>query len=129
MLRQLALWFSLGLLLSQCNGAPELGAKPANLVDEPKMVAILTEVHLSEARIAKLGIGSGDTSALLFNRLQTQTLKKFDVDTTTYTQSFVYYSAHPAKLTKIYEQVVDKLKAIEKNKAAKAGKTKPTVTP
>ena len=110
----------------QCNsGNPtELGAEPANLVDEDKMAGILTEVHLSEARITKLNIGSSDTSALLFKRLHTQTLKKFDVDTASYSQSFVYYSAHPDQLAKIYEQVVDKLKAIEKENAAKASKQK-----
>ncbi|MEZ0540379.1 DUF4296 domain-containing protein [Fibrella arboris] len=131
MIRQLALWLCLCLLLVRCktDGANELGAKPANLVDEDKMAAILTEVHLSEARIAKLSIGSSDTSTLLFKRLQTQTLKKFNVDTSAYTQSFVYYSSRPAKLASIYEQVVEQLKAIEKEKADKAGKTKPTAVP
>ncbi|WP_375446024.1 DUF4296 domain-containing protein [uncultured Fibrella sp.] len=126
MIRQLAIWLCLGLLLMQCTsgGSAELGAEPDNLVDEDKMVDILTETHLSESRIARLAIGSADTSALLFKRLHTQTLKKFDVDTASYSQSFVYYSAHPDKLAKIYEEVVDKLKAIEKEKAAKAGKQK-----
>lgn len=127
MIRQLAIWLCLGLLLMQCNssGPADLGAEPANLVDEDKMADILAEVHLSEARIAKLAIASSDTSALLFKRLHTQTLKKFDVDTASYSQSFVYYSAHPDQLAKIYEQVVDKLKAVEKEKAAKASKSKP----
>jgi hypothetical protein len=87
------------------------------------MAAILTEVHLSEARISKLAIGSADTSALLFKRLQSNTLKKFDVDTASYTKSFVYYSSRPDKLAKIYEQVIEKLKAIEKKKAAESRKT------
>jgi DNA-directed RNA polymerase len=131
MKRQLAIWLCLCLLLVRCtsNGPTELGAKPANLVDEDKMADILAEVHLSEARISKMAIGSADTSAILFKRLHTNTLKKFGVDTASYTQSFVYYSARPGKLAKIYEQVLDKLKAIEKEKAATSSKTKPTATP
>lgn len=93
------------------------------------MASILTEVHLAEARVSKMAVGSADTSALLFKRLHTNTLTKYDVDTASYTQSFVYYSARPEKLAKIYEQVLDKLKAIEKEKAAKSGKTKPTAIP
>ncbi len=90
------------------------------------MAKILTEVHLSEAHIAKMNIGSMDTSALLFKHLQAKTLKKFDVDTASYTQSFVYYSSRPAKLAKIYGQVVENLKtkAKEKEKAVKIGKKK-----
>ena len=124
MKRQLAIWLCLCLLLVRCSSdSSELGAKPANLVEEDKMAAILTEVHLSEARISKLAIGSADTSALLFKRLQSNTLKKFDVDTASYTKSFVYYSSRPDKLAKIYEQVIEKLKAIEKKKAAESRKT------
>ncbi|RYF73119.1 MAG: DUF4296 domain-containing protein [Cytophagaceae bacterium] len=126
MIRQLAIWLCLFLFFAQCtsSGTPELGAEPANLVDEDKMADILTQVHLSEARIIKLTIRSSDTSALLFKRLQTQTLKKFDVDTATYTQSFVYYSSRPAKLAKIYEQVIEKLKVVEKEKKEKVSKSK-----
>jgi hypothetical protein len=131
MKRQLVIWFCLCLLLGQCtsDGPTKLGDKPANLVDEDKMADILAEVHLSEARISKMAIGSADTSALLFKRLQSNILKKFGVDTASYTQSFVYYSARPDKLSKIYEQVIENLKAIEKEKAAKTSKTKPTAIP
>ncbi|MBO0952792.1 DUF4296 domain-containing protein [Fibrella forsythiae] len=131
MIRQLAVWLCICLFFAQCTstGTPELGAKPANLVDEDKMAAILTQVHLSEARIVKLTIGSSDTSALLFKRLQAQTLKKFNVDTASYTQSFVYYSSHPAKLAKIYEQVVENLKEVEKEKKEKVSTTRPKPIP
>jgi Domain of unknown function (DUF4296) len=124
---QLALWLCLCLLFVQCSREKklELGAEPANLVDEDKMADILAEVHLSEARISKMGIVSVDTSALLFKRLQTKTLKKFDVDTATYTQSFVYYSSRPAKLAKIYEQVIEKLKVAEEEKKKITSNKKP----
>ncbi|MEZ0486933.1 DUF4296 domain-containing protein [Fibrella aquatica] len=124
---QLALWLCLCLLFVQCSREKklELGAEPANLVDEDKMADILAEVHLSEARISKMGIVSVDTSALLFKRLQTKTLKKFDVDTATYTQSFVYYSSRPAKLAKIYEQVIEKLKVAEEEKKKITSNRKP----
>lgn len=129
MRRQFVIWLCLCLLLVRCNSDTGLGAEPANLIDEARMANILTEVHLSEAKISKMGIVSSDTSTLLFRRLQTKTLKKFDVDTAAYAQSFAYYSARPAKLAQIYEQVVEKLKAVEKEKTAKAGKSKPKPTP
>ncbi len=131
MKRQLAAWLCLCLLLIRCtsDGPTELGAKPAHLVDEDQMATILAEVHLAEARVGKMAIGSADSSALLFKRLYTNTLKKFGVDTASYTQSFVYYSARPEKLANIYEQVLEKLKVIEKEKAATARKTKPTAIP
>ena len=122
MLRQLAFWLCLCLFLGQCTNDP---SEPDNLVDEAKMAAILTDVHLAEAKITKMGIASTDTNALLFKRLQARILKKVDVDTAAYSRSFVYYSARPEKLSRIYEQVVAKLKVIEKEKEAKAGRSKP----
>jgi glutamine cyclotransferase len=131
MKRQLVIWLCLGLLFVRCTseGQTKLGEKPANLVEEDKMASILTEVHLSEARVSKMALTSADTSAMVYKRLHTNILKKFDVDTASYTQSYVYYAAHPDKLTKIYEQVLEKLKAIEKEKTAKTSKTKPTAIP
>ena len=126
MIRQLAIWLCLSLFFGQCtNGSSKPGTEPDNLIDETKMAIILTDVHLAEAKISKMGIGSTDTTALLFKRLHTQTLKKLDVDTASYSQSFVYYSARPEKLARIYEQVVEKLKVIAKEKEAEVGRSKP----
>lgn len=119
----------MALLLVRCSGTSnELGAKPDNLVEADKMANILVEVHLSEARVAKLGLTSTDSAALVFKRLQTATLKKFDVDTAAYTQSYIYYSARPAKLAGIYEKVLDKLKVIERKASANVGKRQPGPT-
>lgn len=124
---KLLFWLSFGWLLMRCtsDGPAGLGAKPDNLIDEPKMVAILTDVHLDEARLSKMNLSSVDTAAILFKRLHQRTLHKFAVDTATYNRSFAYYSARPAKLSKIYEQVVERLKVIEKKKTAQAHKQPP----
>jgi hypothetical protein len=110
-----------------CGGSnAELGEKPANLVSEEKMAQMLARVHINEARVAKHGYASADSNAILFNRLQTQNLAKFDVDTAAYTQSYIYYSARPDRLTRIYEQVIELLKAEQQKKQKALVSKKPT---
>ena len=90
------------------------------------MADILVEVHLTEARVSKLGLVSTDSAALVFKRLHFATLKKFEVDTAAYTRSYIYYSSRPTLLAGIYEDVVAQLKEAEKKAHAKQG-AKPTV--
>lgn len=78
------------------------------------MVKILTQVHLNEARISKYGLRSSDSSMIVFNRLQLRALKQAGVDTSAYTQSYIYYSARPEELARIYERVVEQLKESQK---------------
>lgn len=94
----------------------QLGEKPANLVPEETMANILMQVHLNEARISKYGLSSSDSASILFNRLQAKTLKQYGVDTSAYTKSYIYYSARPADLARIYERVVEQLKEAQKAK-------------
>ena len=105
--------------LLQVRCQPETSRKPEGLLDTPTMVRILTQVHLNESRVGKLGLASSDSSSLIYNYLHLATLKKAGVDTGAYNQSYTYYSARPALLAGIYQQVVDSLKTREKTKATK----------
>jgi Domain of unknown function (DUF4296) len=114
------------LAMVGCNsGKTELGRKPDKLVPEPKMAQMLAQVHFNEARVAKYSLGSADSASIVYNRLHMQMLKQFGVDTAAYTKSYIYYSANPALLASIYEQVLEELKTRQK-KAEKQFGGKPT---
>ncbi len=102
-------WFLLaGALLTACGTG---GDQPKNLVDIDKMAKILTDVHLAENRVSRLGIASVDSSNLVYKRLESRILRKHGVDTTDYEKSYVYYSSHPREMETIYKQIVAKLEA------------------
>lgn len=105
---RLLVWFlSLLGLLTAC----ETDSQPDNLIDTSKMASILTDVHLAESRVSRLGMGSVDSSNLVYKRLESRILRKHGVDTSTYETSYVYYSSHPREMEIIYKQVVAKLES------------------
>ena len=96
------------LALAGCAG-DDGSSKPDDLIDADKMADILTEIHLAESQVARYALSSSDSTKLLFERLNTRILKKFEVDTSAYRQSYIYYSSHPAKLEAIYKEVTGAL--------------------
>jgi len=74
------------------------------------MAAVLTEIHLAEARVSRLGLGSMDSSNMVYKRLERQIFQKFKVDTSAYSKSYVYYSSHPLQMEAIYKQITENLK-------------------
>ncbi|UFH54965.1 DUF4296 domain-containing protein [Spirosoma sp. KNUC1025] len=94
-------------LLSACT-TPE-DERPDNLIDKNRMADILTEVHMAEARVSRLSLGSIDSSNIAYKHLETQIFRKFGVDTAAYRKSYIFYSSHPAEMEAIYKQVVGKL--------------------
>lgn len=97
-----------GWLILSCT-APE-DAQPDNLISEARMATILTEIHLAEARVSRIGLGSSDSSNIVYKRLERQIFRKFQVDTSAYTKSYVYYSSHPRQMEIIYKQITENLK-------------------
>lgn len=85
-------------------------SKPDNLVAPERMAQILAEVHITEARVSRMGLRSSDSSAIVYKRLEQNIYKKYQVDTAAYAKSYTYYSTHPAELEAIYNEVVEKLK-------------------
>ena len=83
--------------------------KPDNLIDAGKMADILTQVHLAEAKISKLGLRSVDSSNIAYKHLEFKFLKQFGVDTAQFRTSYIFYSSHPLEMEAIYKQVVEKL--------------------
>lgn len=105
-----SLIFGLLWLLFACGPNQENGTdRPDNLVDEDKMVAILTEIHLTEAKVSKINLRSSDSSNLVYKQLERQLLRKYGVDTSAYSKSYIYYASHPEAMERIYRRIVDKL--------------------
>ncbi|MBO0936332.1 DUF4296 domain-containing protein [Fibrella sp. HMF5335] len=126
MIRQIALFLCAASLFMQCGSTKnELGAAPAKLISPAKMADILAEIHMAEARVGKLNIGNSDSAAIVFKRLQNNVFAKAQVDTATYTKSYVYYSSHPAELAGIYEQVIEKLKKGQQKREEELRKNPP----
>lgn len=109
----------IGLLLIGWSCGPSGDKPPANLIAEDKMVDILTDIHLAESRVSKLSLGSPDSSAIVYKRLERDIFKKYKVDTSTYNTSYMYYSSRPKLLEEIYQQVVDKLQDKKADSTAK----------
>ena len=97
----LSLW-----LLAACT-APD-DAQPDNLIPEPRMAAILTQIHLAEARVSRIGLATSDSSNIVYKRLEKQIFRQLQVDTSAYTKSYIYYSSHPRQMERIYKQVSPK---------------------
>ncbi len=75
------------------------------------MVAILTEIHLTEAKAQQVGFRSGDSTQLYYKYLEKQLFKKFKTDSTHYHDSYRFYSQHVKLMNEIYSAVVDTLDA------------------
>lgn len=109
MQKQSCLWSVLvSFWLTAACTAPE-DQRPDNLIDEDRMVDILTEVHIAEARVSRLSLRSTDSSNIVYKHLENQIFKKFDVDTAAYRKSYIFYSSHPADMEAIYKKVTEKL--------------------
>ncbi|GAB3505557.1 hypothetical protein GCM10027341_37380 [Spirosoma knui] len=96
-----------GCLLAACSAPAD--DRPDNLVPPDRMADILTEVHIAEARVSRLGLRSVDSSNIVYKHLENQIFQKFKVDTAAYRKSYIYYSSHPSDMEVIYKQVTGKL--------------------
>lgn len=95
-------------LLMAC-ATPE-DAQPDTLISEARMATILTQIHLAEARVSRIGLATTDSSNVVYKRLEKEVFQKFQVDTSAYTKSYIYYSSHPRQMERIYKQITENLK-------------------
>ena len=101
--------------------------KPENLIPEDKMAKILTEIHILEAQVTNLHFQHEDSSVFVYQRMKVNMLKKFNMDTATFKNSFQYYVINPDKMKGIYVEVKKQLEAQKKqieNKKANEDKKK-----
>ena len=98
--------------------------KPKNLLDQDRMVNIMTDIHLIEAEINNFHLQHQDSSVFIYQKLKVKMLKKYNTDTAVFNASFKYYILNPDKMKPIYVEVKKKLEEVKKKTTA-ASKTKP----
>lgn len=85
------------------------------------MAAILTDVHLAETRVSRMGLASSDSANVVYKRLERQIFTKHKVDATAYEKSYIYYSSHPREMESLYKRIVEKLqKQMDTKKSARS---------
>lgn len=76
-----------------------------------KMSLILADLQLAEADVSRLSVSSYDSSKLVYQYLQANVLKKYNVDSSTYRISYDAYSRYPEYMEKMYTNVLEILEA------------------
>jgi hypothetical protein len=94
-------------LLQACSAVDD--TKPENLLPEETMVNVLTDIHLTEARVGQMGLRSIDSSNIVYNRLEKQIFRKYKLDTAQYNASYRYYSTHPREMEAVYKEITGRL--------------------
>ena len=99
------------LLLSGLVGAcqkPEDVVPPRQLVPQSKMVGLLADIHVLEARVDAAALPT-DSARALFRQQQKELFKRYNVTDSSFRQSYRYYAVHGKDLDDIYKTVVDSL--------------------
>lgn len=100
MLKYIVLFFSVLIFLSACK--PD--KTPAGVISEPRMIRLLTEVHIIDGSLyttvqepdSLYKYGLGKYLALF---------KKYHTDSTQFKKSMSYYAMQPSELLKMYDQI------------------------
>ncbi|GAA3925039.1 hypothetical protein GCM10022406_08890 [Hymenobacter algoricola] len=97
----------LTLLLGQCQ-RPEEALPPQPLLPKDKMVSLLVQIHLTEARVEATNLPA-DSSRALYRQLHKDLLWRQDVTDSLFQRSYRYYAVHEKDLDEIYGVVIDSL--------------------
>ena len=94
------------LLLTACTESPK---PPPGTLDKDRMINILIDIHIAEARAGGAALRSQDSSTVYYKVLEGDVFKKHGVDSTTYYRSYRYYMNNIKEMDQIYAAVVDSL--------------------
>ncbi len=94
------------LLLSACVESPK---PPPGTLDKDRMINILIDIHIAEAKASGASLRSQDSVTVYYKTLEQDVFKKHGVDSTTYYNSYRYYMANIKQMDQIYAAVVDSL--------------------
>ena len=99
------------LLLSGCISEVK---PPQSVLAKEKMVDILIDIHIAEAKANRIQLRSYDSIQAYYKKLEADIYKKHKVDSVVYRKSFTYYMDHIKQMDEIYAAVVDSLNLKEK---------------
>lgn len=95
------------LALPACQ-RPEETPRPAELLPQDKMVQLIADLQVLEARVENSRLSS-DSSRALYLAGQKDIFWRHEATDSTFQRSFRYYSIHGKDLDGIYEIVIDTL--------------------
>ena len=78
------------------------------VLPKSKMVSILNDIHLAEAKISVKNLPS-DSAKLYFYQFEQEILNKHSTDSAAFNKSFKYYLSQGTLFDQIYGEVVDSL--------------------
>jgi hypothetical protein len=87
---------------------------PPNILSQEKMVDVLIDIHIAEAKANRVSLRSYDSIQAYYKKLETDVFKKHQVDSAVYRKSFIYYLDHMKQMDEIYSTVIDSLNVREK---------------
>jgi hypothetical protein len=103
-------WFTfLALLFVLSCGSEKL---PKGILTKDKMVPMMVDQHLAE-QLFSLRFALGMKNDIIMNDLYLSILKKYGVEHKVFEESVLYYSKHPEKYKEIYDEVLNRLNAME----------------
>jgi hypothetical protein len=94
------------LLFTSCTESPK---PPPGTLDKDRMINILIDIHIAEAKASGASLRSQDSSTVYYKVLEGDVFKKHGVDSTIYYNSYRYYMQHIKEMDQIYAAVVDSL--------------------
>jgi hypothetical protein len=86
-------------------------AIPDDVISPSKMVDVMADLHLSEAKVSKLNLSGYDSSLVAYKELEKRTFKIHEIDSTKYKRSYNFYAMNPRYMVELYEKVERKIKA------------------
>ena len=101
----------MAVILLSC-GKKEDREKPAWLLEKDKMIGFLIDLHLTEAKLVKLGV-KRDSTNKLFQAYEKQLFAKHEINDSIYFKSYNYYLEDVKEMKEIYVAVVDSLNVRE----------------
>ena len=88
------------------------GKLPKGILPKEKMIPLLVDQHLAEQMFSlRFSLGLKNDSVL--DDLYLSVLKKNGVDRKVFEESVYYYSKHPEKYKPIYDEVLNRLNAMD----------------
>ncbi len=112
------LWLFCFVAFFQCKSNESI---PENILNDDKMVSILTDIHLAEGYSRINGV-YGDSAKEVLPAYYELILKKHNVERKVFTDSYYYYSTEPEKMNNIMNEVIINLSKLESG--IKAGENK-----
>jgi len=97
--------------------------KPGNIIPEDNMVLILIDVQILEATYNTRLIHEEDRNDRM-ERYYQEIFEKHQTSLDIFNESYTYYEKNPEILDLIYEQVLEKLEAMQTEEEAKLAKAK-----